>query len=592
MAVPGDLEQGLAAHRAGQWELAEKHYRRAVKLPALRRDALHLLGLLHIDLGRPQDALPILTRAVALAPEIIAYRLTKARCEYQLGQFQAAASTLLAVPARASIDPRTRQQLADGMTAAGLGLRDTEGAVAALPVLRAALAFSPDQPGLMCNLGLTLVLAGQAEEAIGILESARDGAPQDREIWLALSGALIEAGRDEQAEELLRTACLRFPEDVRFAGNLATALQEQGRLEEALDWSRRALVDGDASGRRLFNHANILYGLERWSEAAHAYDAALSGGYDDAVVLFNRGKARLTTNPASVDGWSDYSRRHLSSVPLGAGQLLRPPATLEPGRKICLLAEQGLGDQLFFLRWVPSLLASGIEVALALDGKLRGLLQDSVGLPWFDDAGQAVAAGFTTLVWLGDLPILAQRARDEIAIPPPIPLKGRGAEGRLPYLGAHTGCDRLIGLTWRAGQPGRNRLSKEVPLDSLLNVLVETGDGIVCLQRNPTVEEMEHLRRRLGSRLVDCSAFNETLADMAAVLAMLDVYVTVSNTNLHIAESTGRVESFVLVPRPFFTWGADGNRSPWFPNSTVFRRMAGTGWDATMASLSRALSGQ
>jgi len=591
MAGSRELEQGIAAHNARQWDRAEKHYRRAAKEPALRGDALHLLGLLYIDRARSQDALPILAKAVDQAPQILAYRITKARCEYQLGKFRAALSTLLAVPPRVPINTETCQQLADGLTAVGLGIRDTEGPIAALPAFRAALDMVPGHPGLMRNLGLTLIAAGQAEEAIPVLGAARKASPQDRELWLGLSGALIEAGRDDEAEELLRAACLNFPTDVRFAGNLATALQEQGRLEEAVTMSEHVLASGDSSGRRLFNHANILYGLERWPAAVRAYDGALSGGFDHEAVLFNRGKARLTTDPASRDGWSDYLRRHLPPVPAGCPAALRPPAMLRPGQRICLLAEQGLGDQLFFLRWAPSLLAMGIEVALALDGKLKPLLQLSVDLPWFDNPRLAAEAGFSTLVWLGDLPILTRSERGEIAIPPPFPLKGQDGGNDQPDLRGLTGCDRLIGLTWRAGQMGRNRLSKEVPFDSLLDILADTRGGIVCLQRGPNKVELDRLHERLGSRFVDCSAFNNNLADMASLLSTLDLYVTVSNTNLHIAESLGRLRSLVLIPRPFFTWGAEGIESPWFPRSRVVRRAAGAGWDATMHSLAQAMRG-
>lgn len=589
MAVPRELEQGLAAHRARQWDRAEKHYRRAAKEPALRGDALHLLGSLYMDQGRQQDALPILARAVDLAPQILAYRLTKARCEYQLGQFQAALFSLSAVPAQAVVDSQTRQHLADGLTAVGLGLRDSEGAVAALPAFRGALALRPGHPGLLRNLGMSLVAAGVAEEAVPILNAARAVAPQDRELWLALSEALLEANRSDEAEDLLRDACRNFPDDVRFVGNLATLLQEHDRLEEALTLSERVLANGAPSGRRLFNHANILYGLGRWQEAIGAYDDALSGGYDSISVLFNRAKARLTADASSLQGWSDYLCRHLPPLPSGCPLPLRPPTALQSGQKICLLPEQGPGDQLFFLRWVPLLLALGIEVALALDGKLKGLLRQSVDLPWFDDPRHAVEAGFATPVWLGDLPILAQSGQAKVAVPPPFPLQCRKDGTEQPDLRAITGCARLIGFTWRAGQLGRNRLSKQAPFDSLLDILASMRSGIICLQRSPAMEEMEQLRERLGDRLVDCSALNDSLGDMAAVLSTLDAYVTVSNTNLHIAESLGQVRSFVLVPRPYFTWGTNGDSSPWFPNSRVLRRPSGAGWDATVQSLSQAI---
>jgi hypothetical protein len=93
------------------------------------------------------------------------------------------------------------------------------------------------------------------------------------------------------------------------------------------------------------------------------------------------------------------------------------------------------------------------------------------------------------------------------------------------------------------------------------------------------------MAQALGAPLHDLSAINDDLDDVLALMGLVDEYVAVSNTNVHLRAGAGRA-SRVLVPfPPEWRWGAGGSASPWFPANPVYREDRAGGWDRALARL-------
>ena len=263
--------------------------------------------------------------------------------------------------------------------------------------------------------------------------------------------------------------------------------------------------------------------------------------YALAVMLLSVGEWR--------EGWKHYLRRPRSAE--------RPDATPDQER-IVLRAEYGLGDVLFFLRFAPQLRK---PFALHLPPQLAKLAPLLAGRIEIADGSGAPTRG------LDRRPAVV--ACRPTATPPAFAVSAQGDDAREKL--ARLGPPPYLGLTWRAGtdlQRGRELgvdqrvLFKEVP-PALLGEAVRGWPGtLVSLQRGPTrLDELEALRERRGRRDVhDLSAVNEDLRDALAVLAVLDDYVAVSNTNIHLRAGLGRTAR-VLVPNPpEWRWMRTGER--------------------------------
>jgi len=190
----------------------------------------------------------------------------------------------------------------------------------------------------------------------------------------------------------------------------------------------------------------------------------------------------------------------------------------------------------------------------------------------------------------GDLPfVLGMRAAADA--PPPIGLTAdarnrEAAENRLRALGPPP----YIGVTWRAGPGAKGTLSKAAPPERLAAALRPVPGTAVVVQRHPEPGEIARLAEALGRPAHDLSALNDDLDAMLALMAALDDYICVSNTNLHLRTACGRA-CRVLVPYPpEFRWMLEPPESPWFPGSPLYREAPAGGWDDALGRLAADLA--
>ena len=129
-------------------------------------------------------------------------------------------------------------------------------------------------------------------------------------------------------------------------------------------------------------------------------------------------------------------------------------------------------------------------------------------------------------------------------------------------------------------------MSKQVPLQHLLDILQPIDVDVVILQRNPSDEELTAIAQALGpARCLDASMLDQDLCELLALLNALDGLVGVSNTNVHLMASLGK-GGHILVPYPAeYRWQELGTRSPWLPHFSVGRQTAEGDWSPALAQL-------
>jgi hypothetical protein len=160
---------------------------------------------------------------------------------------------------------------------------------------------------------------------------------------------------------------------------------------------------------------------------------------------------------------------------------------------------------------------------------------------------------------------------------------------------ATAGDPPYLGITWRGGIPPREQgaeswtLYKEIAIPLLAGALKAFPGTVVALQRRPLPGEIATLSGALGRPVHDFTDLNEDLEGMLALLALVDDYVGVSNTNMHLRAAVGRTAR-VLVPCPAeWRWMNAGSASPWFPGFTIHRQSLQGDWRAALAALGRDL---
>ena len=161
---------------------------------------------------------------------------------------------------------------------------------------------------------------------------------------------------------------------------------------------------------------------------------------------------------------------------------------------------------------------------------------------------------------------------------------------------ASVGPAPYIGVTWKAGLSGDEAKkwggaywSKQMAPGRLGAMLRGLPGTPVILQRNPEAADIDELSAGAGRGAVDMSAVNDDLLDAIALLALLDEYVGVSNTNMHLlAAIEGRTARVVLPLPAEWRWGMQGE-SPWFPGFRLYRAAQHDKLDDALAELQRDL---
>jgi hypothetical protein len=261
------------------------------------------------------------------------------------------------------------------------------------------------------------------------------------------------------------------------------------------------------------------------------------------------------------------------------------------------LNEQGLGDQLFLLRWLPAIKSCGAIVSYRPEPKLENIIRRISSFDQLVSPAEVLPpADFYAM--LGDLPYFVchgLRADSASELVPsslqlaPLPENLAAIKEQLFSLGPPP----YIGLTWRGGTPPEEQkavmswmLYKEIPIEQLASSLQSVNGTLIALQRKPGNGEIDRLSDLLQRPLHDFSSANENLEDMLALLALIDDYIGVSNTNMHLRVAVGKTARVLVPCPPEWRWMARGNESPWFPGFAVYRQEIDGDWSEALARLS------
>lgn len=453
------------------------------------------------------------------------------------------------------------------------------------------LDFAPGHVQALYNIGTLHRAAGRLEEAVAAYVQVLTWVPDHMEALINLGTVREQMGDATDAERLYRKVLVADPDNALAYSNLSSVLRMQGRLDEAEQCCHRALDLRPDFGDAMVNLGGIYGERGQLDAALRAYYQAWQMMPEDAEVHCWCGTLGLAIGKFA-ESWPHYqaraSRRHvLRTIDVLADQL---PDDIS-GVAILLVGEQGIGDELFFLRYAEELKARGARVLGVCDRKIRALLERTGLFDALYAHGETLPQRDLTFA-VGDLPqVLGCATPADAAMPLRLsPLPAR-VEAMRSYL-ERVGKPPYLALTWRAGTRMTEQknwreqvLSKEVPLDTLASAVRGFQGSIISLQRNPDADETGRLAALLGAPVHDASALNADLEDMLALLGLLHDYVGVSNTNMHLLAGLGG-RARVLVPNPAeWRWMANGTASPWMPRFTVYRQGNDRTWHQAMALL-------
>jgi tetratricopeptide (TPR) repeat protein len=456
--------------------------------------------------------------------------------------------------------------------------------------IRRSLALSPDHPDAAGALAAILMRTDRWAEAESVLGSTARRQPGPRSAQLLVELAEIQRGRGaySQAEMTLRQALAMNGSSAHAWHGLGLLRQDQGETAAAEAGFMRALELKPDFVTALINLGSLKAGLERFEESLPFYDRALALAPNNAIGHWNRALALLTLGDY-LAAWRDYDWRWQIPELVKSAEVKvlerRWRGEAVAGKTVLLRSEQGVGDTIQLARYAPMVGRQGARVVLAVQPSVVSLLAQLPGL----DRVLSVAdplPGYDLQASLPDLPGIFGTSLATIPEPQGYlaPDEARAAAWKVRLAAEPR---RKVGLIW-AGNPrhrdDRNRsialglLEPLVRRDHVAWFSLQVGERSADLAALPPMVRITDLARELTD-------FSET----AAVLATLDLLITVDTAPAHLGGALGRPTWLLLARQADWRWMRRREDTPWYKSLRLFRQEQQGDWGPVIARVAGAL---
>jgi len=456
-----------------------------------------------------------------------------------------------------------------------------------------ALQLAPDDTEALCNLGLVLMQTGRLPEARDHLLDAIAAHPDDAGLHLQLANLYNASNSDIQAENHYRQALKLHPGLPVALNNLGLVYFNRGEAGRACEYYRQAINNAPNYVDAATNLGMALLEAGQYELARQQIDAVLATNPGHACT--HETLARLLLMDGQWRrGWQEYEWRLRNSV--GATPYPDTPrwdGSSPAARRILIHAEQGVGDEIMFASCLPDLIRVAGQVWIQCDPRLGPLFMRSFPAAqvfphlrrertWYQDAGP-VDLQLTT----GSLPGMFRSVREDfpgsayLVADPQLVARWRKCLDK-------NGSTKLnVGISWRGGKVPAVRSVRTITLADWLPLLQNSRTRFINLQYGDT-------RAELAAVPADISHFDEIdplreMDNFAALIAALDLVITVDNSTAHLAGALGTPVWVLLPIVADWRWQRSGDDSCWYHSARLFRKQQAGGWSEVLADIVRQL---
>ena len=480
-------------------------------------------------------------------------------------------------------------------------------------LVRTTLSIEPEEASALYLLGTLTLATGRPAEAAALLARADRLRPYHRDQILALARALLAIGqaaealeacnglaadpsltevhflagcaanalgRHAEAAQAFRRILAVMPDHAPTLLNLGNSYVDSDSLDDAETYMRAAIASAPGLAEAHASLGHLLTVQGRPLEAIVSCQHAATLQPDLAQAHWNRGVAHLLAGQFA-EGWDAYEwrkRRYPACYPPLPGPQWDGEA-LE-GRTILVRAEQGFGDALQFARYLPLLTRRGAHVVLQAASPLVPLLQR---IPDIVVVDRAHTRSHDVWVDQTSLPRLFRTDADTIPAASgyltPDPVLAEACDAALPF-------GLRIGVAWAGNPAHHNDRRRSIPVSALAPIVGAGARMLVSLQVGPHAPDISKVFgiKDQSHRLTDFAA-------TAALVAGLDLVITVDTAVAHLAGALGIPTWLMLAHAPDWRWMLNRDDSPWYSSIRLFRQDRPGDWAGVVERVAAALAG-
>ena len=540
MTIPEAIQFAVQRHQAGNIGEAVHVYQQILAVQPDQPDALHLLGVANHQGGQSAAGAELIRRAIGINPLVPDYHINL-----------------------------------------GVILVDLRRLDEALGCQRRAIELSPDNSNAYNNLGFTLQEMDNIDDAItaGLQSVAID--PKQVSAHNNLGTAYLANDELDRAEACFRYAAGLNPNFPDAHNNLGKVLYAKGKIDESIASLLRAIALRPNYPEAHNNLGNALCDKEQWEKAIASVRHSLllrpdypAGHWNLSLMLLRQGDFER--------GWAENDWRFRVR---GLNQKLTIPQPWWDGddldgRRILIHSEQGLGDTIQFVRYLPEVAARGGEIILAAQAELLTLLKDFPGV-WELKGLTEVMPEFEVHCPLLSLPRLLNTTAK--SIPAQVPYLSADAGRAERWRERLAGDGKKVGLVWAGKREHTNDRNRTFGVETYAPLAEVGGVRLVSLQKGIEIPAAPF-------QMADWTGELNDFADTAGLVANLDLVITVDTSVAHLAGAMGKPVWVLLPLTADWRWMLKRTDSPWYPTMRLFRQRTAGDWAGVIGEVRGALA--
>ncbi len=425
------------------------------------------------------------------------------------------------------------------------------------------IEYCPEQPHSYYNLARAMDGDEQWDEAISYYQECVALDPTFISGFVNYSRCLTKTHQVTAALEIAQSAVSLDPYNAEANNNLALAIFNVGNYSQALLYHHKTISLESNNVEYHSNLARTLLMLEDFSSGWHEYEYGLLTGY----------RGPLNASP----------------VPMWEGQPLA-------GRKIHVIGEQGIGEQIMFATLLNDLLNDGATVVYECEKRLAPIFarsMENITVAALSDPPDpaVIAPDIDYRIAIGSLGRFYRHSVDDFqptnSFLKPDPVLT--ARYKRTYDGLGKGLK--VGISWKSASPHHAAI-KNIPIELWEPILKHPNCHFISLQYGDVADDCAWVRDRLGVDIFvdpDVSALNSLEQSMAQTCAM-DLVLSISNATIHLAAACG-VESWMMLGKvPLWHWFSERDDTLWYDTVKVFRQKEAGQWDDVIDMITRSLA--
>ncbi len=571
------LHYGVARLRAGHFDQAVVVLEQCVIRMPSEANAHKLLGIALFRKGQHDEAIAKFEKATSL-------NARDGDTWFYWAQTLAAKKDFNGALAKMAKANAARPDHAPYLHTTGTLLSQAGADKRALPILFRALDLSPTLWAARMTLAHVLMRLSRHKEAISHYAEVLQDAPDRVDVLSNLGNAYAATDQYDTAYDYLQRLVTLHPDDAGAHSNLANLYSKMNRYEESVLAYEKALDLRPVYPEALNNFAITLRRLNRTSDSIKYLDRAIEQreGFPDAN--WNRALSLLLAGRLE-EGFEAYEWRWR-----GAVKELRPRKLNAPvwkkgesiaGKRLLIHSEQGLGDHIQYMRFIPQLRAMGAQVIMETPEPLLAICQDFDPATEWTERGAKKLPPFDMFLPMMSLTHLLGTNLNNIP-------RADGYFRTKPEKVAHFRAQLAdlpgikVGLVWSGNPKHMNDRNRSLSLAPMLSAFGTSGAHFISVMKEVRPADRQHMD---ATGLVrDFSAQLNDFTDTAALIECLDVVISVDTSVAHIAGAIGRPIWMLLPFSPDWRWMNDRSDTPWYSSMKLYRQANPHDWDSALAA--------